>query len=216
MAGTLGRCSEAKTAVSLEDLPELRFLQQYQTYAAREKPSRSATSPHRYTPHHSEHKLHCTILQETKPVPFAMSAWLAKLPNLVEKEGRWPIDILPTQVVFPRKPESYPNALSDHKVLLITSTIYRACAKCKSKQLDNWARRRANEDLLPAAPGAGTHDGRHDLAVHVEHAILQTQSFAGGCTDLDKCSDALLKETIVPFAIWARFLYKSLPPMTLS
>ena len=54
----------------------------------------------------------------------ALSAWLAKLPKLIEFKGVWHTDILPTKAVFILKPEGNPSALTDYRVLIITSTIY--------------------------------------------------------------------------------------------
>ena len=62
-----------------------------------------------------------------------------------------------------------------------------------------------NEDLLSAAPSAGAHDGHYDLAIHVEHAIVKAQRFAGGCADLDKCFDRIFKEITIPAALFAGF-----------
>ena len=83
--------------------------------------------------------------------------------------------------------------------------MYRVWAKCRSRQLDKWAQKWATEDLLSAAPGAGAHDGHYDLAIHNEHAIVKALKFGGGCTDLDKCFDRILREIIIPAAVMAGF-----------
>ena len=95
-------------------------------------------------------------------------------------------------------------------MLLITSAIYSAWAKCRSRQLDAWAQIWANEDFLWAAPGAGAHDGLYDVAIHLEHAMAKGHVAAGGSTDLEKCFGGIRKETTTPIAIIAGFQIKIL------
>ena len=113
--------------------------------------------------------------------------------------------MLPTRAVFLLEPTSNPNHLTDYRVLLISSTLYRLWAKCRSRQLDKWARTWADEFNLSAAPGRGAHDGHYDLAIHIEHAVVKGLIYGGSCTDLEQCFDRILREVIIPIAIRAGF-----------
>ena len=151
-----------------------------------------------------------SIPQETRPIPQALIAWLTKLLLIVELTGVWPQALLPTRAVFLVKLDGQPNDLTDYRVLLITSIIYRVWATCRSRKLDNLARVWATEDLLSAAPGAGAHAGHYDLAIHIEHAIVRALQYGGSCTDLGKCFDRILREVITPAAVMAGFPIKIL------
>ena len=88
--------------------------------------------------------------------------------------------------------------------------MYRTPAKCRCRQVGEWAKWLATECILSAMPGAGAHCGHDDLAIHIEHALCTGIEFAGSCTDLKKSFDTLPREIIIPVALTAGFPIKIL------
>ena len=143
--------------------------------------------------------------QEIKLTTGVHSEWLANIYQMIEAEYCWPINMLRTRAAFLLKPAGNPNHLTNYRLLLSTSTLYRLWAKCRSRQLDEWALTWADGFDLSAAPGAGAHDGHYDVAVQIAHAIVKSLLYGGSCTDIEKCFDRILREVIIPIAIRAGF-----------
>ena len=69
--------------------------------------------------------------------------------------------------------------------------------------LDPWARSWAADGMLSAEPGLGAADGHYEVSLRIEQAITAAWQFGGGCTDLAQCFDRIMRELVVPLALFA-------------
>ena len=62
--------------------------------------------------------------------------------------------------------------------------------------------------MYATGPEAGALHAHYILSLNTEYADVCASPFAGGSTDMDKCSDQVLREIIIPMAIDAGFPVK--------
>ena len=131
--------------------------------------------------------------RELRILPALSWHWAAEMLTLIEKGEPWPLPALDARATFLLKPDGDSGVLTDYRILLLTSTLYRIWAKARMHHLDPWARSWAVDGMLSAGPGLGAADGHYEVSLRIEQAITAAWQFGGGCTDLAQCFDRIMR-----------------------
>ena len=119
-------------------------------------------------------------------------AWapLVQLLALVERNGRWPTNIL--HIIIAMIPKPHGSAPEDLRPISIASLIYRSWASLRAKHLRKWQTCWASTEIYGGIANKRVSDLYLRVAVELEHALSGGSPIAVLLLDLSKYFDRLL------------------------
>ncbi len=171
----------------------------------------------------ADFEAHCKQAKNTSPsldgwenaelslLPTAAFDLLVTFLNRVERNGRWPSNLLFAKAGFLYKARPQDAGPRDVRILLMLPTIYRRWTSARLRNLDPWVQSWATSDMY-TLPGTGAEDAWYITAIVMEHLRCHDIPLSGGASDIYKCFDQICRDLLKAILLAAGFPRRLLFP----
>ncbi len=118
----------------------------------------------------------------------------------IEETRKWPGDQCKTRAAFLCKDDTDQGNPMAHRILKITSTLYRVWAPVRMKNLEKSIETWAEDAMFAGVPGAGAEEGWYLTQLDFETKSLGGMQISAGSIDIYKYFDQILRPLITAVA----------------